>query len=252
MRILFVFLAVCLWVTGSFCGNSGTSEVVEDVVSGSANEVPDWIELADPESWQPERGEWSVVGRVSLDPKNHTRFAVEGGQGIWVNGTDGKTVDLHSTLDHGDVELHLEFMVPKGSNSGVYFQSRYEIQIFDSWGVDEPKFSDCGGIYQRWENDQGFEGHPPQQNASRPPGEWQTFDVIFRAPRFDSDGNKSENARFVKVLHNGAVVHENVELSGPTRASSFEDESDLGPLMIQGDHGPVAFRNAKLRKLESD
>ncbi len=139
---------------------------------------------------------------------------------------------------------------PKGSNSGVYFQARYEIQILDSWGVEHPKYGDCGGIYERWKDNQGFEGRPPRVNASREPGEWQSFDVIFRAPRFDAAGGKIANARFVKVIHNGTVVHENVEVTGPTRASTFEDEKPLGPLMLQGDHGPVAYRNLRVKSVQ--
>jgi hypothetical protein len=134
----------------------------------------------------------------------------------------------------------------------VYFQSRYEVQILDSWGVEKPKHGDCGGIYQRWKDGKGFDGHPPRVNASRPPGQWQTFDVIFRAPRFDAAGRKVENARFIAVKHNGIVVHENVEVSGPTRASTFGDEKPTGPLMLQGDHGPVAYRNLWIRPMTSD
>ena len=87
-------------------------------------------------------------------------------------------------------------------------------------------------------------------NASKPPGEWQTFDVIFRAPRFDGSGKKIDNARFVKVIHNGRVVHQNVEVTGPTRSSAFNDEKPTGPMMLQGDHGPVAFRNLWLKPLD--
>ena len=80
-------------------------------------------------------------------------------------------------------------------------------------------------------------------------GKWQTFDVIFRAPRFGPDGEKTANARFVKVLHNGVLVHENVEVTGPTRAAAYSDEKPAGPLMLQGDHGPVAYRNVRVRPL---
>jgi hypothetical protein len=137
-------------------------------------------------------------------------------------------------------------MVPRGSNSGVYFMGRYEIQILDSWGKKQPTFSDCGGIYQRWDDKRtpkGYEGRPPRVNASLPPGQWQTFDVIFRAPRFDKTGKKIANARFVKVIHNGILVHRNAEVTGPTRAGTYRDEKPRGPLMLQGDHGPVAYRN---------
>jgi sugar phosphate isomerase/epimerase len=139
-------------------------------------------------------------------------------------------------------------MIPKGSNSGVYFMGRYEIQVYDSYGVEKGQYPgiECGGIYERWDNNRnpkGFEGHSPRVNASRAPGQWQTFDVIFRAPRFDKNGRKISNARFEKIVHNGVVVHEDVELTGPTRAGTYNDEKPTGPLMLQGDHGPVAYRN---------
>jgi hypothetical protein len=132
---------------------------------------------------------------------------------------------------------------------------RYEIQVLDSFGKKEAAYSDCGGIYQRWDpkrgkGQEGFEGHAPRVNAAKAPGEWQTFDVVFRAPRFDAKGAKTANAKFVKVVHNGQVVHEDVEVTGPTRAATFEDEKPTGPLMLQGDHGPVAYRNILIRPLK--
>lgn len=126
---------------------------------------------------------------------------------------------------------------------------RYEIRIFDSYGVKDPKSSDCGGIYERWENDRGFEGHAPRVNACKPPGSWQTVEATFRAPRFDASGKKVENAMFKRVVLNGAVIHENVEVTGPTRASHYSDEQRGGALMIQGDHGPVAIRNLRITPL---
>ncbi|NDF95727.1 MAG: DUF1080 domain-containing protein, partial [Proteobacteria bacterium] len=94
------------------------------------------------------------------------------------------------------------------------------------------------------------EGAAPRVNASRPPGVWQSFEITFRAPRFDSGGNKIQNAAFLKVVHNGETIHENVELSGPTRGGRG-DESERGPFRLQGDHGPVAFRNLSVVPLDS-
>jgi len=206
-------------------------------------------------AWSGDTGQWQVVGEVKMDPADNRRFVTSPGTGVVVNGPTGRTCNLFSKYEHGDVEAHIEFMVPKGSNSGVYFQGRYEVQILDSWGVEHPKYGDCGGIYQRWQDGRGFEGRAPRVNASRPPGEWQTFDCIFRAPRFDANGKKTTNATFVKVVHNGIVVHENVEVTGPTRAAAFSDEKNTGewqtgPLMLQGDHGPVAYRNIWLRSID--
>ena len=171
-----------------------------------------------------------------------------------MNGEDGNTEHLLSLEEFGDVSAHIEFMVPKGSNSGIYFMGRYEIQVLDSWGKTELEHFDAGAIYERWDEDRepkGYEGVIPKINASKKPGEWQEFDVIFQAPRFDEEGNKISNAKFIKVVFNGIVIHENVEVTGPTRAATFEHvpESVNGPLMLQGDHGPVAYRNIRITRM---
>jgi hypothetical protein len=188
---------------------------------------------------------------VTLAVDNPKAFTAAPGTGAFLNSPAAKTSDLFTEVEHGDCELHIEFCVPQGSNSGVYLQGQYEIQILDSWGQpdDQVTFSSNGGIYARWieETKTNYDGGAPRVNASRAPGEWQSFDITFRAPRFDSNGRKTENARFVKVVHNGQTIHENVEVDGPTRAAAFKDEKPLGPIKLQGDHGPVAFRNLRLK-----
>ncbi|MHC4192791.1 MAG: HEAT repeat domain-containing protein [Planctomycetota bacterium] len=199
-------------------------------------------------------GDWTIAGQAMLNPENEELIASKPGTGIIVNGPTGRTVDLITKAELADIRAHIEFMVAQGSNSGVYFMGRYEIQILDSHGKDKPTFSDCGGIYQRWDEKRdphGYEGRPPRVNAALPAGQWQTFDVIFRAPRFDQAGKKIANARFEKVIHNGIMVHENMEVTGPTRASTYKDEKPTGPLMLQGDHGPVAYRNIWLIPLKT-
>jgi hypothetical protein len=141
-------------------------------------------------------------------------------------------------------------MLAKGSNSGVYLHGLYEIQIFDSWGsIEGMKTSDGGAIYHRWIENRGVGGSPPLVNASRRPGEWQSYQAWFRAPRFDAAGRKLEPARFLRVLFNGVPVQKNVEVEGPTRAALSLPEGTQNALMIQGDHGPVAFRNVYVRPL---
>ena len=95
-------------------------------------------------------------------------------------------------------------------------------------------------------------GWPPLVNASRRPGEWQSFHIWFRAPRFDSSGKKIANARFLRVLHNGQLVQKNTEVDGPTRSGLEIPEAAENPLMLQGDHGPVAYRNIYFRPLSSE
>lgn len=167
-----------------------------------------------------------------------------------LNGPQGRTANLVTDEKFGDVELYLEFMIPNGSNSGVYLHGLYEVQVFDSYGSTEPmKTSDCGGIYHRWIDNKGVGGSAPSRNASRRPGEWQSFQVWFRAPRFEAGRRKTENAKFIRVLHNGLSIQNDVEVDGPTRANMKIPEAPENPLMLQGDHGPVAYRNIYIRAL---
>ena len=198
--------------------------------------------------WAPPHGTWSAVEGVTLDPANAKAFLAKPGAGVLVNSTGGRTMNIVTAGEWGDCELHVEFCVPQGSNSGIYLQGRYEVQVFDSFGKAEIGVHDCGAVYERWieKEKKGFEGRAPSVNASKPPGEWQTFDITFRAPRFDAAGKKIENAKFEKIVHNGKVIIENYECTGPTRGAKLPGEKETGPILIQGDHGPVAYRNFKL------
>ena len=207
------------------------------------------------DGWRGPAGTWAVVKSVALDAADPKKLATAAGDGVVWNGNAAGpgTPNLVTRGEWGDVEVHVEFLIPKDSNSGVYLMGRYEIQVLDSHGKTSPYPGDeCGGIYPRWIGERNVEGHTPRVDASRAPGEWQTFDIAFRAPRFDTAGKKTAPARFVKVVHDGQVVHENVDLTGPTRAAMFEDERPTGPLMLQGDHGPVAYRNLRLRPLAAE
>lgn len=170
----------------------------------------------------------------------------EQGNGILLNINDKEKKDhLLTAWEHGDIDLELEVMLPKGSNSGIYLQGRYELQLFDSWGKQNPAYSDIGGIYRNWEEDteKSYMGKAPISNAARAPGLWQKLYISFKAPRFNDKGEKIANATFLKVELNGVVIHDNVEVPTYTGGSIEKNEKPRGPLMIQGDHGPVAFRN---------
>ena len=209
-------------------------------------------------AFKPVTSNWKLVGSLSGDPRREKSLTGPAGTGVLIcnPGKDaGSRGHLFTSWEHGDLELDLEFLLTPGSNSGVYLQGRYEVQLFDSWGVRDPKPSDCGGIYQRWDpargqGKEGYEGTAPRANACRAPGLWQKLHVEFQAPRFDAAGKKTQNARFTKVVLNGFVIHENTEVTGPTRSAAFEDEKALGPLMIQGDHGPVALRHLAVKRLD--
>jgi hypothetical protein len=202
--------------------------------------------------WRKPIGSWTAVKSVALDPAKPQNFLVTPGEGVLLNSANGHTVDLVTEAEFGDFEAHIEFCISKHSNSGVYLMGRYEVQVYDSYGIakDEYPGIECGGIYPRWINEKNVEGHSPRVNASKPPGEWQSFDITFRAPRFDAAGKKIANAKIVKLVHNGKIIHENLELNGPTRGPLWEDEKSTGPIRLQGDHGPVAYRNLRVKTVE--
>jgi hypothetical protein len=212
-----------------------------------------WIELTgkDFDAWKSVAKEWAQADSVELDAKEAKKLTFKPGTGIIINGEKGRAADLFTKKDFGDIELHMEFFIPKGSNSGVKFHGLYEIQIHDSFGVKELEGSHCGGVYPRAELLPTYhhidKGIAPKVNACKEPGNWQTLDAIFLAPRFDAAGKKTVNAKLVKATLNGQVIHEDVELKTPTGHNYVKAEMTAGPLQLQGDHGPVAFRNVKVR-----
>lgn len=208
-------------------------------------------------SFQTPSANWRIAGDVSADLKEAGVMKTSPGQGVLINLPDKKedAKDLYTAFQHSDIDLELDYMMAKGSNSGIYLQGRYEVQLLDSWGVKNAAAGDNGGIYERWDDArgkgrEGYGGYAPRQNASRAPGLWQHLKISFQAPRFDAAGKKLENARMLRVMLNGVTIHENVELLGPTRGGPA-DEVPLGPLRIQGDHGAVAFRNISYTNFNS-
>jgi hypothetical protein len=205
-------------------------------------------------AWKTPRGDWLEVAEVELDPQSPRKFVTRAGTGVFFNGKAGK--NLFTKQKYADVELHLEFNLPKGSNSGVKFHGHYEVQLYDSFGKKEVTGEDCGGIYPRAEAKPRYHhidrGIPPRVNACKPPGQWQTLEVVFQAPRFDAAGKKVKNARIARAVLNSQLIHENQELLTPTGDRWQNAEMAEGPLMLQADHGPVAFRNARLRPVRSD
>ena len=150
----------------------------------------------------------------------------------------------------GDCQLHVEFSEPtppKGvdqgrGNSGVFLMGLYEVQVMDSYQNKTYADGQAAALYGQY---------PPLVNAARPPGQWQTYDIIFHRPRFSPNGNLVSRARFT-VLHNGVLVQDNVELTGPTAHEvrpPYAAGPDKLPLQLQ-DHGnPVHFRNIWIRQL---
>lgn len=210
------------------------------------------VSFQDLSFFKPTGSNWGIVGKAQGSIDSNKPIVTSSGTGVLVNQFQaGKSAHIFSKEEFGDLDLEVDFMMPKGSNSGIYLMGRYEIQLFDSWQKANPTFADCGGVYQRWNPDlgkgkEGFEGVAPLSNECRAPGLWQNLKISFEAPRFDASGKKIRNARFLEVRLNGVRIHGNIEVSGPTRAAAFQDEQAKGPLMIQGDHGLVAFRQLRL------
>ena len=202
--------------------------------------------------WKPNnKSNWQIVGDVSADLNASESMTVSPGNGILVNlPTKENRANLISKEEYGDVDVSFDFMMAKHSNSGFYIQGRYEVQLLDSWGVLNPGTGDCGGIYKRRKfipQEYLYEGHAPRINACLAPGLWQHMEISFQAPKFDNKGQKISHAKVLLIKLNGAIIQENVELTGPTGGAISEKESATGPFMIQGDHGAVAFKNLTVK-----
>jgi len=182
-----------------------------------------WKEEGQPAPWKVENGYMEVVPRSG---------------------------DIRSREEFGDCQLHLEWAAPAEvagnsqgrGNSGVFLMGRYEIQVLDCY--DNPTYADgtTAAVYGQY---------PPLVNACRRPGEWQTYDIVWTAPRFD--GDRLVSPACVTIFHNGVLVHNHRQVNGPTthrRVMEYEAHPPTGPLRLQ-DHGnPVRFRNIWYRPLQ--
>lgn len=201
------------------CENAPPSDAI--VLFGKARDISNWVGRSGPAKWK------------------------TGCRKMTVNGTG----DILTKEKFGDCQLHLEFRTPSKvsgegqgrGNSGVYIQTLYEVQVLDSY-INETYYNgQAAAIYKQ---------SPPLVNSSRKPGKWQTYDIVFHAPRFAADGSLAKPA-FVTVLHNGVLVQDHFEIKGATGYAGFPKYDAHGdmPLLLQ-DHGnPVQYRNVWIRKL---
>jgi hypothetical protein len=160
-----------------------------------------------------------------------------GGKNAWTaaNGVLSNaepSTDLVSDRQFGDCNLHVEFNVPKGGNSGVYLQGRYEVQVADSYG-QAPGTGTCGAIYSKI---------VPLRDAGKPAGAWQTYDVRFIQARLGADGKVTQHA-VITVLQNGVKIVDAKEIDGVTGGALDDKEGTPGPILLQGDHTAVQYRN---------
>jgi len=179
-----------------------------------------------------------------LSKWDHQKWKVENGEMVVGGG------DIRSKQSFGDCQLHIEWSAPtppKGKsqgrgNSGLFFMNTYEIQILDSYENETYNDGQAGAIYKQT---------PPQANAMRPPGEWNIYDIIWTAPRFNEDGSLKSPA-YITAIHNGVLILNHFELKGDTpytRPPEYKKHADRLPIRLQ-DHGnPVRFRNIWVREI---
>jgi len=182
-----------------------------------------------------------------LDEDNGVaEWAVENGVMTVAPGTG----NIMTKQRFGDMQLHLEWRSPEEiegegqgrGNSGVFLMGLYEIQVLDSWQNRTYSNGQAGAIYKQ---------QAPMVNASREPGEWQTYDIFFERPHFGEDGELIKPA-YVTVLHNGVIIHHKQELEGPTvyiGLSDYVEHPEKLPLSLQDHSNPVSFRNIWVREL---
>jgi hypothetical protein len=213
---------------------------------------------------------WVVCDEVRLDSKDPTRLLPTGKGGtpdaVLLCGEDGRGSDILTADNYYDYDLHVEFTVPKGSNSGVYNRGLFEIQVFDSFGVKNLAFHDCGALYER---------ALPGKNLARPAGEWQSYDISMRGKRLSLAWNgetvykdidvrygETDRAAFDRLNQENQTKPRELQVKleakegryvgffgeGGTRASLAGPDRP-GPIMLQGDHGPVAYRQLRIRPL---
>ena len=199
---------------------------------------------------------------VLFDGKNLDEWVMEkdGSPADWIVGEgymqvppkgDGVGGYIKTKREFGDVQLHVEFATPEKvegnsqgrGNSGVFLLGGYEIQVLDSYENESYADGQASALY-------GYK--PPLVNASRPPGKWQTYDIIFESPKWDSEGNLLKRSR-VTVLHNGVLTHHYQDSLGPSghkRVANYNQVRDKGPIKLQNHSNPTRFRNIWVRELD--
>ena len=194
------------------------------VLLGAGNEAAEWVGTKSGEAigWKVENGVMTVTPGAG---------------------------NIRTRRDFGDVQLHIEWRSPNEpgkqgqgrGNSGIFFQGRYEVQVLESHGSDTYTNGQAGSIYKQ---------SPPLVNATRPMGEWNAYDILFRAPRFDANGMVVSPAA-VTVLHNGVVVQNHFELRGPTVYTGIPNYTahGKGPFILQDHSNEVSYRNIWVREL---
>ena len=192
---------------------------------------------------------------ILFDGKDLSNWiSVDGAPAAWTLADEAMTVkpgtgDIFTRRSFGDIQFHLEWRAPAKienegqdrGNSGVFFQSKYEVQVLDNYQNKTYPNGQAGAIYKQ---------HIPLFNACRPPGKWQTYDIIYTAPRFNKDGIKIKSG-YLTVFHNGILIQNHVEIKGTTEYIGMpkNDAHGHAPLKLQDHDCLVSYRNIWVREL---
>lgn len=176
--------------------------------------------------------QWNLVGDISYDLNKPDKSEIKNGTGILAHIPKGKSESiLVSNLEHDNLGIEFEFMLAAGSQTTLYLQGRYAIKLNDSWSNFEPL-------------------QDARMNVCRAPGLWQKMQIFFQAPKFNNLGNKTDDARFLKVVYNGVTIQENIKLNGPSANSPLKGEAISGPWMLSAS-GAIALKNTHYLQFEN-
>lgn len=235
---------IFLLLTGGF--NFASAQMVPE---------PRATEVWDKEPLKIKPGENGAAPSDAINLSHSMWESVNSGKNPWASNDGVMTVkpgtkDIRTKNSFSDVQLHVEWRIPElddkftsqdRGNSGVFLQQFYELQVLDSYENKTYNNGQAGSLYKQ---------HIPLVNATKPTMEWQTYDIIYTAPRFGKNGNVISQARMT-VLHNGVLIQNNVALTGPTLyigAPAYEVHGDL-PIYLQDHDHEVSYRNIWLREL---
>jgi alpha-L-fucosidase len=197
-------------------------------------------------AWRsPVRG-WLIVGSASVSD-GPDRITVTPGHGVITNGLHGRAAPLVTDNEYGDATVQVELLLTKGAKAVLLLQGRYRITFEEGGAKGDGKAANGGGGVAAAAKVLPAERLNDAITVPAPAGKWTALEIEVRAPRFDKHGNKTENARLVRVTRDGTVIAENVDFYGPGPMALYADEAPHGPVALLGDSGPIAYRNLRLR-----
>ena len=191
-------------------------------------------------------GEGWTLANAELEGEDHSSFQLSEGDGAYVPEAAAETARLMSRWSFEDTETSLQFKLAEGAGGTLWLQGRYGLELLDETDLAKGGEPSSG----RLAGGSGFAGKAPDRKAVRRAGDWNRLDVRFRAPRFDESGAKTEKARILRVLMNNQLLHQDVEVDGPSDGAPLDSEAKVGPLVLQGGEAGFALSSVRVRKIQ--